>query len=233
MLLILRNILFQIAFYGGSFFIAMSAAIASYVHPRWVKPLCDAWSDWHDWCCRRILGLTIRETGKRPDFPVIYAIKHESYFEAIAMAHTFDHPAGVAKAELFDLPFWGRAGLAYGLIPVARDQGATALRAMLKAGRKAIDDGRPIVIFPEGTRVPHGERRELRSGFAGLYKLFKLPVVPVAVDSGLVYSQFLKPPGTITWHFGDVIQPGLPREEVERLVHDGINALNSDPRETA
>ena len=225
-MIVLRNIAFYIAFYVGSLLISGAAAGATYLRPAWVRPLCDAWSGWHHWCVTRLLGISIVETGKRPDGPALYAIKHESYFEAIAMAHTFEHPAGVAKAELFDLPFWGRAGLAYGLIPVARDQGATALRAMLKAGKSAIADGRPIVIFPEGTRVPHGDRRALRSGFAGLYKLFRLPVVPVAIDSGPIYRNLLKPKGTITWHFGEVIEPGLDREEVERRVYEGINALN-------
>lgn len=223
---VLRNLAFYVMFYVGSLIISMSASAASYVVPRWVRPLCDAWSGWHHWCCTRILGLTIRETGKRPAVPALYAVKHESYYEAIAMAHMFDHPAGVAKAELFDLPGWGRAGRAYGLIPVEREAGAKALRAMLKAAKPALEAGRPVVIFPEGTRVPHAKRPPLRPGFAALYKILKLPVIPVAVDSGPVYKGTWKKPGTITWHFGAMIEPGLPRDEVEALVHEGINALN-------
>ncbi|WP_340588668.1 lysophospholipid acyltransferase family protein [Erythrobacter alti] len=225
-MLLLRNIAFYLAFYIGSAFISAIAALSSYVRPKWVRPICDNWSHWHHWCCTRLLGLTIEITGTRPDVPALYAIKHESFFEAIAMAHTFDHPAGVAKRELFDIPGWGRAGLAYGLIPVAREQGAKALRSMLKAAKPALDQGRPIVIFPEGTRVPHGTQPPLQSGFAALYKLFGLPVVPVAVNSGPVYGPFLKKRGTITWHFGEMIEPGLPRQEVAARVHAGINALN-------
>lgn len=228
-MLVLRNIAFYIAFYSGSFLLSFGAAAASYTRQEWVRPLCDAWSDWHHWCCVNLLGLNIVETGTRPDRPVLYAIKHESFFEAIAMAHTFDYPAGVAKQELFDIPGWGRAGRAYGLIPVARDQGARALRAMLKAAKRATQEGRPIVIFPEGTRVAHGTRPPLQSGFAAIYKLFGLPVVPVAVNSGPVYHRVLKRKGTITWHFGEVIEPGLPRKEIEAKVHAAINVLNSPP----
>jgi hypothetical protein len=72
------------------------------------------------------------------------------------------------------------------------------------------------VIFPEGTRVPHGERRALQAGFAGLYKMLGLPVVPVAVNSGPLYHRRLKRGGTITYNFGETIPPGLPRDEVVR-----------------
>ena len=100
------------------------------------------------------------------------------------------------------------------------------LLGMIRSAKAMIADGRPLVIFPEGTRVPHNERRELQAGFAGLYKMLGLSVVPVAVNSGPLYHRVLKRPGTITYRFGEPIPPGLARDEVERQVLDAINALN-------
>nr|MBA3897740.1 1-acyl-sn-glycerol-3-phosphate acyltransferase [Sphingomonadaceae bacterium] len=85
-----------------------------------------------------------------------------------------------------------------------------------------------IVIYPEGTRVPHGRRPALQPGFAGLYKALALPAVPVAVDSGRLWprDRFLKRAGTVTFRFGEPIPPGLPREEIEARVFEAINVLN-------
>jgi 1-acyl-sn-glycerol-3-phosphate acyltransferase len=225
----LRNIAFYLAFYFGSVWFVLGAVVSSYVGPRGVRAFCDAWSDWHTWCCRNLLGITIRITGNRPVGQAFYAIKHESFFEAIAMPWLFEHPAVFAKAELSELPGFGHASRVWGNISVARDQGASALRAMLREVRPAVTAGRPICIFPEGTRVPHGTTQPLQAGFAALYKLLSLPVVPVAVDSGPVYHRRWKVPGTITLHFGEAIAPGLPRDEVEARVHAAINCLNPVP----
>ena len=83
------------------------------------------------------------------------------------------------------------------------------------------------MIFPEGTRVPHGTRRPLQAGFAGLYKMLGVPVVPVAVDSGLPYHRAWKRRRPITYRFGEPIPPGLPRAEIEARVLQAINALNT------
>ena len=104
----------------------------------------------------------------------------------------------------------------------------SALRTMMKAARGHIATGRPLAIFPEGTRVAHGTRPPLQAGFAGLYKLMNLPVVPVAVNSGPLYHRRWKRPGTLTFRFCEPIPPGLPRAEIEARVHAAINQLNAD-----
>lgn len=225
-MIFLRNIAFYAAFYCASVFFVLAAGLSAYIAPRHIRTFCEAWSAWHTFCCRYLLGITIRFTGERPAGQAFYAIKHESFFEAIAMPWLFAFPAVFAKAELSELPFFGHASRVWGNIAVARDQGAKALRQMLREVRPAVDAGRPICIFPEGTRVPHGEAPVLQSGFAALYKLLGLTVIPVAVDSGPVYHRRWKVPGTITIHFGAPIPPGLPREEIEARVHEAINCLN-------
>ena len=94
--------------------------------------------------------------------------------------------------------------------------------------KRAKASGRPIILFPEGTRVPHGEQPELRAGLAGLYKILGLPVIPVALDSGKLWPRgFVKRPGIVTLSVGAEIPPGLPREDIEARVHKAITALNS------
>jgi len=130
------------------------------------------------------------------------------------------------KQELADIPVWGWAARRYGVIVVDREASAGALRRMLREAKVALDAGRSIVIFPEGTRVAPGEQPPLKAGFAGLYQMLKLPVVPVALDSGTVWPRRgPKRPGVVTIRFGEAIPPGLPRKEAEALVHAAINAL--------
>ena len=224
---VVRSVLFYVAFYGGSVFFVLASVLVSLIAPHRLRPVPDAWSRFHRRCVTGLLGVRVREIGAKPTGPVLYAIKHESFFEAIELPNVLDHPVPFAKQELFSIPGWGRAAKAYGAVAVSRSEGAKALRSMVSEARAYAASGRPLAIFPEGTRVPHGERPPLRSGFAGLYKLLGLPVVPVAVDSGPLYQPLWKRMGTITLLFGEPIEPGLPREEIEARVHAAINVLNS------
>ena len=224
---VLRSLLFYAVFYAGTVYYVSLSVLMAWFSPRHLRQFPDAWSSFHRTCMRRLLGITVRETGSRPEGTALYAIKHESFFEAIDLPNTLDYPVPFGKEELYRLPGFGRAAKAYGSVTVHREQGAKALRSMLAEARGFIGTGRPLAIFPEGTRVAHGTRPPLQSGFAGIYKLLGIQVVPVAVDSGPLYHRWWKRRGTITLHFGEPIEPGLPREEIEARVHAAINLLNS------
>lgn len=230
---ILRSIAFYIAFYGGTVLLVLAAFAALVFGRRPFIVVVLAWSRWHRACVNHLLGIRVVIQGELPTGGVLVAMKHESFFEAIDLPTLLDRPAIFAKAELLRLPLWGKIGRLYGLIPVERDQGAKALRKMLAAAREQTATGRMLAIFPEGTRVPHGAPAPLQAGFAALYKLLGLPVVPLAVDSGPVYHRRWKRSGTITIRTGEPIPPGLPREEVEARVRAAINVLNDVPNEGA
>ncbi len=227
----LRNIAFYLVFYLISPVYIVAAVLVMYVHAPTLRRVVRGWCRFHRWCLSVFIGIRIRIEGERAADPVFYAIRHESFFEAIDAPANIPSCAPFAKRELFLIPGWGWAAKVYGCVPVARAEGARALRAMVAAAKTLSAEGRSLVIFPEGTRIPHGDRGALRAGFAGLYKLIGLPVVPVAVDSGPLYHRRWKRPGIITYRFGEPIPPGLPRAEVEARVQDAINALNGSVRE--
>jgi len=223
---VLRSLLFYPAFYGGSVLYVLVAVALLAVAPSRLPVLVERWSAFHRACVTCILGIRVRRTGEPAKGPALYAIKHESFFEAIDLPFMLDLPVGFAKKELFAIPGWGRAAAAYGIVPVAREEGAKALREMVRQAKHYSTLGRSLAIFPEGTRVPHGSRAPLQSGFAALYKVLGVQVVPVAVDSGPLYHRPWKRRGTIELRFGAPIEPGLPRAEIEARVLAGINALN-------
>ncbi|WP_305097284.1 lysophospholipid acyltransferase family protein [Croceibacterium aestuarii] len=224
---VLRSLAFYLLFYGASPLFVIATLLSKALVPgEHFRAWPNAWSRFHRWCVVHVLRIEVRVEGEPIAEQAIYALKHESFFEAIDLGTLFDMPVPFGKEELYRIPGWGRAALAYGSVPVYRDSGAKGLRKMLSDARKFVGSGRPFCILPEGTRVPHGTRPPLRSGFAGLYKLLGLPVVPVAIDSGPTYHRLWKRRGTITVRFMKAIPAGLPREEIEARVHQAINALN-------
>ncbi|HTM96190.1 MAG TPA: lysophospholipid acyltransferase family protein [Croceibacterium sp.] len=223
---VLRSLAFYLLFYSASVVFVLGSVAALVFPPHISRKVPDGWAAFHRWCVVHVLGIKVVIEGERVAGPALYALKHETMFDAIDAPALFHQPVVFAKAELFRIPGWGRAARAYGAVPVAREQGAMALRTMIGEARRFASEGRPLVIFPEGTRVPHGEVAPLRSGFAGLYKMLALSVIPVAIDSGRTYAGTWKRRGTISIRFGEPIPPGLPREEVEARVLREINALN-------
>jgi 1-acyl-sn-glycerol-3-phosphate acyltransferase len=224
----IRSLLFALLFYPGTLVYVLGVIIFSPFGDRTVQAIVHGWSDYHHFLVRYILGIRMQVDGSIPEGAYLIAFKHEAMVETVEALRIARTPVVVMKRELTTIPLFGWVTRRYGVIGVDREAGAKALRTLLAEGRKAIEKQRPVVIFPEGTRVPHGERPELRPGFAGLYRALGLPVVPIAHDSGKLWPRGLtKRPGTIRFKVGETIPAGLKRDEVEARVRAAINALNS------
>ena len=221
---VLRSTLFSILFYLGSAVIVPLGAVLSLIWEPAIAGTARLWARWF-WFLLPVLGIRVVVRGEIPQHAVIIASKHQSAFETIATLYLWEHPAVVLKAELMRIPFWGYLARRHGSIPVERDASTKAMRTMMRAAEVAIARDRPIIIFPEGSRVPVGTAPPLKPGVAGLYKMLKLPVVPLALDSGKLWPRgaFVKRPGTITLDFGETIPAGLDRKEAEARIHAAIN----------
>jgi 1-acyl-sn-glycerol-3-phosphate acyltransferase len=188
--------------------------------------------------CRSLLGwlaitcgLRHRVVGREhlPAGPCILAIKHHSTWETLAANVEFPDCAFVLKRELTWIPVVGWMMWRAGNVGIDRAAGAKALRAILRDTRRALDDGRKVVIFPEGTRTPPGSSRPYQPGVAALYSQLKVPVVPVALNSGVFWGRrtFLKKPGTITLEIGQPIEPGLARGAFMDLLRERIETATT------
>jgi 1-acyl-sn-glycerol-3-phosphate acyltransferase len=221
-----RSLLYAAIFYPGTVLWVLAGVVASLFGRQPALAVVLSWVDFHHWLARRVLGLGFRVEGAIPPGPRLIAVKHQSMLETTEMVRLTHLPIIVLKKELADIPLFGFLTRRYGVIPVERSAGAKALRSLVEEGRRAIATGRPVMIYPEGTRVRVGECPPLRSGFAALYRALGLPVIPVALDSGRLWGRGLvHRSGTVTIKIGEAIPPGLKRDEIERRVHAAINAL--------
>ena len=223
---LIRNIAFIVVFYGLSVPIVLCVPASALFGQRALIGYATAWAKFHRWCARWLLGVRSRYEGPRPTGQVFYAAKHQSMFETLDLVAEIDSPVVIMRREFARIPIWGWATQVYGIILVDRAASATALRSLMRETKAARETGRSVILFPEGTRVKPGETPPLKSGFAGLYKMLDLPVVPIATDVGRLWPKGgLKRAGIATFRFGEPIPPGLPRCEIEARVHAAINAL--------
>jgi len=223
---LVASLLFSLIFYPATLLFAVAGLTAGLYSTPAMLGVVQRWARLHHWLAEHLLGIRTEVEGAVPPGQYLIAAKHQSMFETIEMLLIARIPIIVLKRELADLPVFGRITRRYGVIPVDREAGAKALREMLAEAKAAAATGRPVIIYPEGTRVAPGETPPLRAGFAGLYRALGLPVVPVALDSGRLVGRGLdKRRGTIRFRIGDVIPAGLKRDEIEARVHTAINAL--------
>jgi 1-acyl-sn-glycerol-3-phosphate acyltransferase len=222
----IRSIVFTVLFYPMT---ALFLILGSFLllSPRsWAMAGLRAHARATLWLMRLIVGTRMEVRGREhlPNGAYLVAAKHQSAWDTIALTLLFPDPALVMKAELLKIPLYGWFCRKFGMIPVQRETGPSALRQMLKAARDRADDGRQILVFPEGTRRPPGAAADYKPGILLLYDALQLPCVPVALNSGHFWPRdsLLRRPGKIVVEILPPLPAGLRRKAFRDQLIDTI-----------
>lgn len=184
------------------------------------------------WLMRWIVGTKMEVRGREhlPDGAYLVAAKHQSAWDTIALTTVFPDPALVMKAELLKIPVYGWFCAKFGMIPIQRETGPSALRRMLKAARERADDQRQILVFPEGTRRQPGAPPDYKPGILLLYDALQRPCVPVALNSGHFWPRdsLIRRPGKIVVDILPPLPAGLPRKAFRSDLIDAIEGRTAE-----
>jgi 1-acyl-sn-glycerol-3-phosphate acyltransferase len=184
---------------------------------------------------KTIAGMGVEVRGRLEDPRGLIAAKHFSMWETVALLALLPGPAIVIKRSLLRVPFYGWYCRKMHMIAIDRAAGAKTIRLMHNEASLALEEGRPIVIFPEGTRRRPGDPPDYKPGVAGLYAQLDVPCVPVAHNSGLFWDGgFFRKPGTVILEFLPPIPPGLSRRDfmglLESRIEEASNRLLAEGR---
>ena len=191
---------------------------------KWCYAVCVNWLRLSVNSGTAILGIHNRVTGwenlpKGETDAAILLVKHQSLWETFTMIAIMPHPlAYVFKKELLRIPFFGWAIGSLDMIHIDRKQGTQAFAKVVEQGKRLLDKGTWVIMFPEGTRTARGQQGVYKTGGTRLAIETGAPVVPVAVTSAKCWPKkaFIKTPGIVDISIGKPI-PSAGREPAELM----------------
>ncbi len=226
-MIVLRSLIFFLLQFVITPLYALIAIFTFPFHPLTRYRIISGWALIMLWLLRVLCGIRMEVRGAEniPREPCIVLCKHQSAWETMALQKVFPPQVWVLKRELLWLPFFGWGLAMTSPVAIKRSNGLEAMRQLLRQGKERLAQGFCVVIFPEGTRIPYGQRGKYKIGGALLGASSGAPVVPVAHNAGRLWGRksFLKHPGVITMSIGAPIDPaGLKAEEINRRVEEWI-----------
>ncbi|MGX5735960.1 lysophospholipid acyltransferase family protein [Bosea thiooxidans] len=227
-MLVLRSLAFNTLFYGNLILWLIVAVLPSLLLPKRVLlAIAIAWAHTSLWLLRVVAGTRceIRGIENIPEGGLMVAAKHQSFLETFALVTVFQNPVYILKRELTWIPVFGWALTKLRMIPVDRGARARALSGATRSAKVELgQNGRQLLIFPEGTRRPPGAPPAYKFGVAHLYAEFGVPCVPVALNTGLYWPRrkFLRRPGTVRIEILPPILPGLDKVAFQAKLQETI-----------
>lgn len=185
------------------------------------------------WVSRHVMGLELEIRGiehLQAQQPCLIAAKHQSAFETLTAPFMAElgYPAIILKKILSRIPFWGLYTTGLGMVPIDRSAGVDALRVMSEGCRKSIESGRSVLIFPQGTRIAPGAKAPYKAGLAKVYKDLQVPVVPMALNTGVFWGKnaFFKKTGKIIFEFLPAFPSGMPPLEMMAQLEEKLETAS-------
>lgn len=221
-MIILRALIFNLYYYGLTATLCF-AYIPLLLLPRvlFVK-MVRFWLQTVYFGEKYILGLTYEIRGENnipKDGPFLVAAKHQSAYETLKLHLIFNDPAIILKKELLSIPLWGWYARKAEMIAIDRSTPKTALNSIIEGAKRVKAQNRPIVIFPQGTRVhttDTAKEKPYKSGIGKMYEATNMPILPLALNSGLFWPRnaFFKKPGKVIMEFLPLIPAGQTSKDV-------------------
>ncbi|MCV9940578.1 1-acyl-sn-glycerol-3-phosphate acyltransferase [Boseaceae bacterium BT-24-1] len=231
-MLLIRSLLFNVAFYLNLAFWLLAAMLTMVLPPRFLLRIAQLWGQTSIWLMRVIVGTRCEIVGTEniPPGGIIMAAKHQSTWETFALVTVFLNPVYILKRELTWLPFFGWCLIKLRMIPVDRGARSRALQEVTRRAKIELgQNGRQLMIFPEGTRRPAGAEPAYKYGVTHLYTELGVPCVPVALNAGLFWPRrsLIKRPGTIRVEILPAIPPGMNKMQFHALLQEQIETVSN------
>tara|TARA_A100001015_G_C15035370_1_gene735887 strand:- start:668 stop:1375 length:708 start_codon:yes stop_codon:yes gene_type:complete len=224
----LRSLVFNIFLYIGLVFIFILAVPTLFLPSKFTLFFGRLSANYIVFIMRLILNTKVFFHGienlkKTEKFFVASA--HQSMFETFVLQIPLDGPIFILKKELLRIPLFGSYLRKIGAIEIIRETTTKEnLNFLDKVKNKINNEKRPLLIFPQGTRVKPNEQVPFKKGVGRIYDKLNLPCVPVALDSGKVWpkNSFIKYPGNINVSFLEPIMPGKNKDEFIKEIENKI-----------
>lgn len=172
---------------------------------------CHAFCRWVIWTLRVLCGVKCEVRGTPPTHEAVVAAKHQSFLDIIMIYHAVPRGKFIMKRELMFAPILGQYALRIGCVPVNRGKRGAAIAKMMADVAKGRALPGQLIIYPQGTRVPPGDKRPYKVGTGLLYEQLGQPCVPVATNVGHFWPKrgIMRYPGVAVVEFLPEIAPGL------------------------
>ena len=232
----IRNLIFSTFFFSGIIIISI-IFLPSFFLPRKVVQLGGkVMGYWTGFCLKFLLSTNIKIKGREniiQDGKFFIAASHQSMFETFYLQTIFNSPIFILKKELIFIPIFGWYLKKIGSITIKRNKVSKDNLSFFDDISKILSNSsRPLIIFPQGTRVLPDERPSFKKGASRIYKELKISCQPVAINSGYVWpKKGLKTSNkTITISILKPIEKGLSKEKflqlLEKNIYDELNLIN-------